>query len=440
VGVSMLTVAGAAIGTSVKIAVKRRWTATALLYAMLVALPGKTKTPVISAVVGPLAAIDKRLRAFSREKRREWAKAKEQAKEQKEDVGPAPPLLQTVVKDITREALAVVLDNNARGVLCDRDEGAGWVKSFGEYKTGGADRQFWLSVWSSLELSVQRKGGQDIFVTDPFISVLAGLTPDMLDTMVDDRGRNDGFMDRILFAYPDNFPEQEWTEAEVSKDSEHAWYNTIGNLSSLTVDQKQTVTFDAQAKRLWVRWWNEHATEMKTVAETHTGAWSKMRTYAARFALILSQLRRATQPIPAPAEESILGAWTTPSIELPFGPVEAVDVDGAIKLTEYFKSHLLRVTRQMSGALGSADARQILAWIKRTSKTSFREADVSADLRGFRDDRAALAKALSQLEEVGVIRLGIETTDPSKPGPKPSRLYDVNPEVSGISSGEQEAK
>jgi hypothetical protein len=51
VGVSMLTTAGAAIGQSVNIHAKRRWNEPPLLFAIVVAPPGKTKSPVVRAVV-----------------------------------------------------------------------------------------------------------------------------------------------------------------------------------------------------------------------------------------------------------------------------------------------------------------------------------------------------------------------------------------------------
>ena len=47
VGASMLATAGAAIGQSVNIQVKRGWNEPPLLFGIIVAPPGKTKSPVV---------------------------------------------------------------------------------------------------------------------------------------------------------------------------------------------------------------------------------------------------------------------------------------------------------------------------------------------------------------------------------------------------------
>jgi hypothetical protein len=216
VGASMLAVAGAAICQSVNIEVKRGWTQAPLLYMILVAPPGRTKSPVITEVVKPLAAIDAELREQSVIDHCRWKAARDAAHLSASDVedplsdesaaesqlpDQEPPQRRMVVKDITRESLVIILADNPRGVLCDPDEASGWVASFNEYKgKGGADRQFWLSIWSSTSVSVDRKGGREsTHVKTPFVTVLGGLPPDMLNSLSDERGRNDGFMDRILF-------------------------------------------------------------------------------------------------------------------------------------------------------------------------------------------------------------------------------------------------
>ena len=115
-------------------------------------------------MVKPLTEIDRRLREESRSdrargRRRKKAHAKDDSNP---PPGPEPPQLRAIVKDITRESLVIILADNPRGVLCDPDEASGWVASFNEYKgKGGSDRQFWLSVWGSAPVSVDRKGGRE---------------------------------------------------------------------------------------------------------------------------------------------------------------------------------------------------------------------------------------------------------------------------------------
>jgi hypothetical protein len=321
------------------------------------------------------------------------------------------------------------LVDNPRGVLCDPDEASGWVASFNEYKgKGGSDRQFWLSVWGSASVSVDRKGGREsIYVPFPFVSVLGGLPPDMLASLRDDRGRNDGFLDRIVFSYPDSFPSQRWTEKEVSPEAESDWSEAVNRLFSQTMTIKDDrplphqVGFTPEGKTAWVEWFNRHAEEMEDpdFPDRHAGVWSKLRAHAARFALILSRLRLACDPCPSECSPGTLP------------PVTAADVRGAVKLVDYFKSHLARINHQMTSGIGSADAKTLVAWLKRTHRDWFRVADIGKDLRRFRDHPEDLAAALNSLKALGVIRPRLETPDPSKPGAKPSPAYNVHPDLLG---------
>jgi len=443
VGLSMLVTAAASIGQSLNIRVKKGWNEAALLFGVIVALPGKTKSPVVRAVVKPLTEIDRRLREESRLAREQWDEAKKAHAKKPDSIpapGPEPPQLRAIVKDITRESLVIILADNPRGVLCDPDEASGWVASFNEYKgKGGSDRQFWLSVWGSEPVSVDRKGGREsTYVPFPFVSVLGGLPPDMLTSLRDERGRNDGFLDRIIFSYPDSFPPQKWSERELSPEAESDWSEAIGRLYMLAMraeadrpPRPHLVTFTPEAKPVWVVWFDNHAAEMEDpgFSGRYAGVWSKLRAHAARFALILSRLRLSCDPCPPTIGKSGIIARDSALSTEP--SVNAADVRGAIKLVDYFKSHLTRIGHQMIAGIGNADAKALVDWIKRHRKTMFRVAEVRADLRRFRDEPADLAAAVNVLKALGAIRPRPEPPEPGKTGPKPSPAYDVHPELLG---------
>lgn len=103
VAVAMLTTAGAAVSQSVNPRVRSRWNEAALLYSIIVAPPGKAKTPAIRAGVRPLVEIDERLRAVSKLARESWESAsKALAKDPKAHApGPEPPQFRAIVRDTT---------------------------------------------------------------------------------------------------------------------------------------------------------------------------------------------------------------------------------------------------------------------------------------------------------------------------------------------------
>ena len=77
--------------------------------------------------------------------------------------------------------------HRAESAAAHEDWPSAWVASFNEYKgKGGSDRQFWLSVWSCAEVSVDRKGGREsTYVPHPFASVVGGLPPAMLGSLAE---------------------------------------------------------------------------------------------------------------------------------------------------------------------------------------------------------------------------------------------------------------
>jgi hypothetical protein len=170
-----------------------------------------------------------------------------------------------------------------------------------------------------------------------------------------------------------------------------------------------------------------------------------MRAHTAQFILILWGLRTADlarlgpppsppesedgpPPIPDDHEEGDpLDIAVNPGdAGEELSPVEVEDVEGAIRLSDYFKSHSIRAVHEMTGGLPNPDAVHVLEWIKRGQKSQFRVADVAADLRRFRRDASGLADALQCLVEIGAIRPILEAPKPQY-GRKPSPMYEARP-------------
>jgi Protein of unknown function (DUF3987)/DnaB-like helicase N terminal domain len=421
-GVAMLATAGAAIGQSVNLYLKRTYHETTLLFIVIVADPGRSKTPPVKLVVSPLTAIDRQLRDRSKLEREVWEEAKKMVGKSA-TVGPPPLPQRAIVKDITRETLAAILAANPRGVLVDPDEATGWVGSFNQYRAKGTDRQFWLDLWSSRPTSVDREeGNRSYYLPSPLAVVLGGIPPDMMGVLQEDRGRNDGFIDRLLFSFPAEFPEQRWIKDELDHGDQTTWHAIVEKLHRQTMfydEQKKLlrpylVNLSPRAEDVWAEWYDAHCKDMaaEDAAPWVPGVYSKLRGYCARLALILSRLRLALDP---EAEREIIQA-----------PVEPADVLGAIRLTDYFKAHAARVYHRQTGGTRSQDGLAILQWIQRKGLTEFREALVRADLRRKFPDLASLAPALRALEEANAIRLKPETAPPKR-GPRPTRMFEVHP-------------
>jgi putative DNA primase/helicase len=365
IGLSALTTLGAAIGNARVIQPKKGWTEGASLYAAVIADPGEKKTPALAEAISPAQKLENRLnkeyeRALEEfaNKQREYEVELRDAKKQGR-AAYAPPERPTAervyVNDTTIEALIPILKGNPRGLLLERDELVGWVKSMDQYRSGGkgADRQFWLSGWSNRPVSVDRKGqqGEPLSVLRPFVSVIGAIQPTVLPELAE--GREDGMLERFLFAYPEsvNAP---WMEDEISEAAEVGYRDLYHKLRGLSLDTdelgdpvEKPVAFSPDAKQVFIEGYNAHRTEMAAPGfPPHLRSpWAKLEAYLLRFALIMACCRFVEEGV---AER-----------------VESDDVLRAMVLLDYFKAQ----ARRVFGALYAIDPRrQLLADVVRFVK------------------------------------------------------------------------
>jgi len=220
---TMLAAASVAIGATRRLKVKSSWYEQARLWIAVVARPGSKKSPAAGCVLAPIRRAEKKLQreyetAMARYMTRlaEWKGQAEEAiaaKQTPPEKPNEPVERQLVAGDTTREALCDLLRENPRGLLIHRDELTGWALSLNQYKAGkGDDKQFWLSLWSGEPIAVNRRGRR-VHVDDPFASIVGNIPPAVLSELSDNRTREDGWLHRILFAWPDPI-EPRWTESE----------------------------------------------------------------------------------------------------------------------------------------------------------------------------------------------------------------------------------
>jgi hypothetical protein len=319
--------------------------------------------------------------------------------------------------------LCIVLMDNPRGVLCSPDEATAWVGSWNQYKAKGTDEQFWLSLYSGDPVSVDRKGGREsIFAPHPFCGLVGGIQPDLLASLRDDRGRDNGLLDRIVFSYPSAFPVRRWTERELSPESETDWSDVIRRLESVDMrivddhPRPWVARFTSEARTHFIEWFNTNGREMEE-PDGRTGALSKGEARLARVALILSRMRLACDP-----ERPLVTPDGAP-------PVERCDIEGAVRLDVYFASHREHALSRMSRGAGDADSHALRQWIRRRRLKTFRESEVAADVRRFRADPESLTSAIRSLTSLGAIRPKPETAIEGRKGRKPSPAHEVHPEL-----------
>lgn len=336
VAVPALVCAGAAIGASRAIRLKRDWIERPALYAALVSPTSSLKTPALSGIAAP---IRERQVAHGTEfqdalKRYETQQAKyavemEAYRKGKADEPPERPdkpiRARTWTADVTTERLATLLSENPRGVIIIRDELSAWVKSLNQYKGGkGSDKQFFLSAWSGEAVAVDRQGKDPILIDHPFLSVVGCIPPDVLPDLDDQHGREDGFIHRVLFSYPEPVPVR-WSEATLSDQVEEAYQDLFDRLYALPLGPEGkpiTLELTREARSLFTVWHDEHCieTESSDLPPGLRGGLAKLKGYCARLALIHA-------------------LCTDPDAAV----VDRVSVAAAADLVDYFKAHAEKV-------------------------------------------------------------------------------------------------
>jgi hypothetical protein len=221
IAIPLLVTAGALIGNAAVVEIKRGWREGPNLSAAVVGPTGSGKSPGIALATRPIHRLQAVLaRHFEEELKNYEAdlEAWNAFKKGERPAKPEPPVFGHVLtSDATVEALAPML-RDSKGIVLLIDEMVGWVRRMDQYRAGGkgADRQHYLSMWSRTSIKVDRKSSpKPIIVPHPCLSVAGGIQPDLLSALADSAGREDGFLDRLLWSYPDEVP-LGWSDAEVS--------------------------------------------------------------------------------------------------------------------------------------------------------------------------------------------------------------------------------
>jgi hypothetical protein len=371
IGLAVLVVSGSAVGAARSLKAKGGWYEKAMLYAGIVSRPGTTKTAALKAVMQPVFQEQDRLYEDHKAAQKKFEQDLEGYKEAKRnprDDQPGPvlpespsPMRHVFVNDTTIESLAANLAENRKGLLLFRDELTAWVRSLDMYKGRGTDRQFFLSAWTGEMVKVDRKQaqGKSIIIPHPFVSVLGGIQPDLLTEREAEGGKEDGFLHRILFAYPAETEAAIWSEEEISEEDELEWQLVLGRLFNLQPvrpeggsERPKALHFSEDGKQAWIAVHDGIVAEMNAPDSPPElfGPWSKLKAHCLRFALILHLLRVACDEAGDCQSE---------------GQVDAEDVRRAAQLCEYFKRHLELVYPRLRQSREDKSVDDLVAWMRR---------------------------------------------------------------------------
>jgi hypothetical protein len=292
IAVHGLSATAASIGSSASIVMPNGWTQYPIMWTAVVAPPSATKSSGLSEAIRPIQHSDNQ--------KHEKARAEWDALEKAQRRGKFFRYPHTLASDITLQRLGTDLYNNLGGILLARDELAGWVKSFNEFKSGkGSDRENYLSLWTPAPTPIHRQNADDILIEHPILSITGTIHPDQMALL----GGTDGMPGRFLVSYLDDrvAPMSDWSDVHAGRDD---WAALLAHLMSRDevgreIANEQTEYFvrreDPAFRQFYDFQAKVHAAKAASESQTMTEYYGKMQAHVVRFALILHVCEQPTR-------------------------------------------------------------------------------------------------------------------------------------------------
>jgi len=425
VALPLLAGLASAIGTRCVIELKRGWTEPAILWAAIVGESGTAKSPALELALRPirkrqheeLKAHAEAMKAHADELAMHEREAARWKQGKADTTPPATPEAPVAVRcwtdDATTEALAVLLQQNPRGLLMARDELSGWF-NFDRYAggKGGGDVAKWLEMFGARPMLVDRKGGGTTYVPRAAVSIAGGIQPDTLRRALGQEHRDNGLAARLLLTCPPRTPKA-WTEADVDPAMEAAVVKVFDRLFEKApetdddgTERPSVLPLATCGKAAWVEFFNTHADEQADLSGDMAAAWSKLEGYAARLALVVHLTRWAADDATLQDPER----------------VDEASVVAGVVLTRWFGHEARRVYGILSESDEARESRRLAEWIERKGGT-VTPRDLTHGLREYRGKPEEAERGLMALVADGVGRWVHDAHGPK--GGRPVRRFQL---------------
>lgn len=260
---------------------------------------------------------------------------------------PAPPRAKKLLYvDTTAEALLAGLHEYGNSAALVHDE-------FGQFIDGHMSSQLPLlnSIWSGVDISVDRKTGDSFAIPDPRLTCLLQAQPTVFQRFLNKQGeqaRGNGFLARFLLSFPNS---TQGTRFENGYETHREWldwfYERCKTL--LTRSERRTLRFAPDAQRLWY-----------DIANTYEGNMqpglcnSNIRDFASKAAENIARVA------------AVLHAFMTDDSDL----ISIEILKSAIDLIEWHRQQFLLIVTQENPVVEyQRDLDELHIWIKNALAT-----------------------------------------------------------------------
>lgn len=334
---SLLFTVSVDVGNSVIVETKNEWVDKAILYIAIVGKLGTNKSAPLRYALRTLVDRDKKDK-YGRLKAKYDEGMRAPAKDRKK-VLVEPEYVQIVLSDFTTEVLVRQHKINPRSLAVYVDELIGFIKCFNKYRSGN-DEQIWAQLYNGSSVIVNRVSSQPLNIEDTCIGVIGTIQPNLLFEFA--KGKTEsGFVDRWLFAYPDDTEYPKLNHEQLPKEITKSWSEVIEKIFKLPheLDGKHfRLTRDAMA--VYSQWFNALADQKNSSSSAFAEMATKMECYCIRFAIVLEALKYGCS-------------------DKPLKSISVSSVKGGIDLCYYFMACAMKARKKFnSNPLDDLNERQ----------------------------------------------------------------------------------
>ncbi len=331
---SMLSAAATAIGNSCHIRIRGSWKSSPALYVILTGRPGQGKTPPLDYAFRPLQEHDFLMVSKFIEENKRYAELNAGNKGNAIDTD-KPVLVQTILSDLTQEAMMRIHNDNQRGVVILVDEIMGFFNSIYRYNDSPLLAQL-LTAYSGKPLKVSRCNNPvPIIIPHPCINIIGTTQTQRIGELFTKENVSSGLIDRILFLHPKNreIPKMEENQNAGSQDNDRAksvyrkWKAIIDKLLSLEPDHDEkgiimpkVLDMSEDAYRCFAKWKNALVEKANGVEDER---------------LIDSRMMKADSNVARLALVFQLLGWACDEIHMQY--IDVRSVQAAIRMYDYLE-------------------------------------------------------------------------------------------------------
>ncbi len=436
VAAGLLASASALVGNARWPCATPEWKEPPVLWAAIVGSPSAGKSPALDPVLGMVRQIEREAIEAEQSARvqyqedlelaqanaAEWQRQVKEALRRGEPPPPRPsaavdpdpvPLPRIIVGDTTPERLGVLLRDNPKGLLLNRDEMAGWLGSFGRYSANaGGERALWLEAYGGRAYTIDRqKNPEATIIPHLSIAVLGGLQPDKLGLVIS--GADDGFAGRFLWFWPDPAPGYRLQQKAVEGLSQ---LTALRQLSMLTIAKREGgsatpgyLPLSQAAAAHFEAYVADVRKRARGASGLLAGTLGKAPGHVLRLALVLEYL-----------------AWSEALWRQEPAQIGETAMLAAIGLVD---GYLIPMAQRVFGeaAIPEEDrlGMELARWIMRTNPAQFNARETRRAIRGPLHDAKAMQQACEVLRQAGWIR-PVGRSSGASTGRLPTN-YEVNP-------------